>query len=363
MSDHVTRVAAVRQAVLERGLDAMVVEQPTNRRYLSGFSGSSGIAVVSADDAWLITDSRYYGRATAEAPEFRLVKAGLAMLEHLAQTLAGAGARRVGLEADFVTLEYHDRLAAKVEGVEWVPTTGVIGGLRACKDAGELDRIARAAALTDAAMAHAYAVAAPGMTERELAWALEVFVRERGADGPAFEFIVAGGPNGALPHHEPGHRPLVAGEPVVVDIGARLDGYCSDLTRTFCLGEPADPDYLAAWEVVAEANKVATAHVRPGVTGREADAAGRDVVAAAGYGDAFGHGLGHGVGLDIHELPRLGPAVDNLSLAANMVITIEPGIYLEGRFGVRIEDLVVIRESGAELLSRAAKVAQVPVRR
>lgn len=360
MTVYADRLAALRLRIADLNLDAMLVEQPANRRYLTGFSGSSGITMVTPDAAFLITDSRYYGRAEREAPDFELVKAGVTPLDHLVTTLAEVGAQRIGIEAEWVTIDYRDRLAKKLDGgQELVPTTGVMTGLRAIKGAEEIAVIARAAALTDLGMAHAYETARPGMTERDLAWQLEIFLRDRGAEGTAFGFIVAGGPNGALPHHEPGDRPLTVGEPIVIDMGARMEGYCADLTRTFCIGEPLDADYSTVWDLVVLANQTAADQIKPGMTGKEADALARDLIAAAGYGDDFGHGLGHGVGLEIHELPRLGPGAADITLAPGMVITIEPGVYLPDRFGVRIEDLGVVRADGVELLSKVPKRATI----
>jgi Xaa-Pro aminopeptidase len=193
------------------------------------------------------------------------------------------------------------------------------------------------------------------MRENELAWELEKFMRERGAEGLAFPIIVGSGTNSALPHHATGDKPIEAGEPIVVDMGAAIDGYNGDLTRTFSLGPAVDPDYESVYAIVAEANQAAAGGIRAGVTGRDADALARSVIEDAGYGEAFGHGLGHGVGLNVHEMPRLSPAAGEAQLRAGMVITIEPGIYLPGRFGVRIEDLAVVREDGIEFLSHVAK--------
>jgi Xaa-Pro aminopeptidase len=228
-------------------------------------------------------------------------------------------------------------------------------GMRAIKEEDEIAAIRRAAELTDRAMAHALSLARPGMREKELAWAIESFMREQGADGTAFEIIVGSGRNSALPHYSPGLDTLALDQPIVIDMGAKIDDYNADLTRTMALGPAADPEYERVWHLVHAANEAVVAALRPGMTGREADAIARELITAAGYGDAFGHGLGHGVGLDIHELPRLGPAADDTPLAVGMVLTIEPGIYLPGRFGVRLEDLAVVREDGVELLSHAPK--------
>jgi Xaa-Pro aminopeptidase len=232
---------------------------------------------------------------------------------------------------------------------------GVVEPHRAVKTEAEIDRIRAAVDLGDRAMELAYATAAPGMTERELAWRLERFMRESGAECLAFDVIVGAGEDGALPHHSPGDRPIRAAEPIVIDLGARIDGYNGDLTRTFSLGAAADGEYMAVYGVVDRACQASKEALKAGVSCRALDEVARAVIREAGYGDYFGHGLGHGVGLNVHEAPRLGPAADDDVLREGMVVTIEPGIYLPGRFGVRIEDLVVVRADGAEVLSGARK--------
>jgi Xaa-Pro aminopeptidase len=356
-----TRLRRLRDELVRLELDAIAVDDPHNRRYISGFGGSSGIAVIAMDEAWLVTDSRYYERAERESPLFQLERAGSQLLPSTGAVLERLGARRVGFEAQHVTVYGYGQLRSEVPNVEWVETVSVVNALRAVKDADEIAGTARAAELTDRAMAHAVATAAPGMTELELAWAIERFMRENGAEATAFDLIVASGPNGALPHHRTGNDRLRSGQPVVVDIGARVDGYNADLTRTFCLGEPEDPDYLAVWELVDRANRAGLESIRAGMTGRDADAVARDLITAAGYGDFFGHGLGHGVGLEIHELPRLSPMATAM-LEAGQVATVEPGVYLPGRFGVRIEDLVLIESDGLRAFSHAPKApTQTPL--
>jgi len=235
-----------------------------------------------------------------------------------------------------------------------VTTSGVVEEMRAVKDEDELATLRQAIALGDAAYAHIADFMQPGMTERQVAWELESFMRTHGAEKLAFEVIVAAGPNGAMPHAHPTDRVIQAGEPVVMDLGTAVDGYCSDLTRTVVLSE-ADGRYQEVYEVVLQAQQAALRGIRPGMRGQEADAIAREVIAEAGYGDAFGHGLGHGVGLVVHERPRLGRLSDKDVLQSGMVFSVEPGIYLPGEFGVRLEDLVLLREDGPEVLSQAAK--------
>lgn len=351
MTQHADRRAALGAALPAERVDALLVASPENRRYLTGFTGSAGLLVVAGAQARLVVDGRYVERAREEAPDVPAVPGGTAPMDALAPVLAELGAVRVGFEAEHVTVAQLGKLEAKAPDATWVPTTGLVERLRLVKSPEELAALRRALALTDRAMEHAWAVARPGTTERELAWRIEAFMREHGAEGVAFDLIVAAGANGALPHHAPGDRPIAAGEPIVVDIGARVDGYHGDLTRTFSLGPATDPDYEAVWRVVEAANHAGRAALRAGVTGIEVDRAARAVIEAAGYGDAFGHGLGHGVGLQIHEGPRLSPAAENVPLVAGSVVTIEPGIYLPGRFGVRLEDVARIGPDGAEILT------------
>ncbi len=356
------RLAQLRADLAGLGLDALVVMSHPNRAYLTGFGGSAGTLLVLPDRAQLFVDSRYYERAPREAPACEAVRAGYAQIEGVAQAMADARLTRVGFEADHVTVSRLDDLRTKAPDLDWAPTQGLVERQRARKSAAELAAIRRAAALTDAGMAHAMAAARPGMTERELAWAIEVFLREHGATGLAFDTIVGAGEHGASPHHETSDRVLRAGEPIVIDMGARWGGFAADLTRTFSLGPADDPDYERVWSLVQAANHLGVAALRPGAKGRDVDALVRDFIRDAGHGDHFGHGLGHGVGLDIHEHPRLSPTAGDAVLAAGNVVTIEPGVYLPDRFGVRIEDLVVVTDDGAEVLSAAPSIPSVAAR-
>ena len=349
------RLSAVRSELAARSIDVLIVGQADNRRYLTGFTGSSGMAVVTVDGGLLLTDSRYYEQVGRQSPAFTLVRVVNRMVDSLSELLSSIGVERAGFEADTITVSELERFRDATPDVEWVATSGLIERQRAVKTATEIERIGRAVALTDMAMEHAYATARPGISERELAWELEVFMRDHGAEGLAFETIVAAGENSALPHHFPSDRLIEAGEPIVVDMGARTEGYCGDLTRTFSIGPVADPEFATVYGVVDAANRAATDAVRSGITGADADAIARDIIASAGYGDYFGHGLGHGVGLNIHELPRLSHTANNGRLVAGMVVTIEPGIYLPGRFGVRIEDMVVVGDEGVDVLTGVVK--------
>lgn len=365
MTDHVRptagRLTRLRETIAREQLDALLVSQPENRRYLSGFTGSAGWLVISADLALFATDFRYFGQVELECPDFELVKMPAKAVEVLPPMLARAPGRRIGFEADHATYANVQDWATAVPDCEWVPTRGLITALRAVKDASELAAARRAVALTDEALAAVAPQLRPGMTEREAAWRIESYMRTHGADGVAFDLIVAAGPNAARPHARAGDRPLRAGEPIVIDIGARVAGYCADLTRTFCLGQPADPDrFWSVYNTVLRAQTAAEAALRPGMTGQAGDAVARDLIAAAGFGDYFGHGLGHGVGLAIHEEPRLS-SIYTAPLPVGALLTVEPGIYLPDWGGVRIEDMVVLTENGVEVLSQAPKAPILPV--
>jgi Xaa-Pro aminopeptidase len=349
------RLARLRSLLPGLGVDGLLVSQPENRRYLSGFTGSAGTLLITATHALIVTDFRYYEQVGRQSLLFELVRTKRELAEVLAEMLQRAGVARAGFEANHATVADLETWKAAAPDAQWQPTRQVVEGLRAIKDEAEIEALRRAITLTDEALAAASAGARPGMTENELAWSIESYMRTHGADAVAFELIVAGGPNSALPHARAGDAALVPGEPIVIDIGAEVDGYHGDLTRTVCFGEPNDPErFWKVYNTVLHAQVAAEAGIRPGMGGREADALARDLIVDAGYGEAFGHGLGHGVGLEIHETPLLGRN-STATVAAGMVITIEPGIYLPGWGGVRIEDIVLVTQHGAEVLSRAPK--------
>jgi len=347
------RVEALRALLAEEGLDAIIVGQPENRRYLSGFTGSAGVLVISQTDAILATDFRYYLQVAQQAPDFELAKVTDELPPVLADVLGRLNVRRVGFEAAHVPFATHRAWTEAVPQVEWVPTEGLVEGLRAIKDEVELALLREAIALTDEAFVQVAERVRPGMTERQVAWEIEAYLRTHGADAVAFEIIVASGPNGAMPHARSTERVIQPGEPIVIDMGARVEGYHSDLTRTLCLG-PADGRFSEIYAVVLEAQMRAEGGIRAGMLGREADSLAREVIAAAGYGENFGHGLGHGVGLAVHEAPRLRKTSED-SLQSGMVTTVEPGIYLPDWGGVRLEDVVLIGADGVEVLTQAPK--------
>jgi len=348
------RLRKLRQELEARNLDTFIITHPQNRRYLSGFTGTDGTLFITGDKAALITDFRYLEQAQKESPAFELVEATSDILAQSLSDLATAvRAKRVGFESHHVTFANYGQWAETAAGFELVPAKDLVEEMRAIKDEGEMEAIKRAVAIGDAAMAHVREFITPGMTEKEVGWELEVYMRTHGAEAVAFDIIVAAGPNGAMPHATVSDRVIRTGEPIVIDLGARVDGYHSDLTRTLVLGEP-DERFQEIYDLVLKAQLAAFEGIRPGMTGREADALARDVIDEAGYGQYFGHGLGHGVGLEVHEKPRAGKVSDDV-LRPGMTLTVEPGIYIPGWGGVRIEDLVVIREGGVEILSESAK--------
>jgi len=354
------RLSALRQKMAGQKLDAMLVTQAENRRYLSGFTGSAGYLCITATQAHLATDSRYWEQVGQQAADFTLARIEAGKSNQLfADLVRAAGATRVGYEAGDLTVATYRELQKALRPdraralARLVPTKGLVEGLRAIKDAAELARIERAVALGDAAFAYGVQRMKPGLTEKQAAWEIERYLREHGAEGVAFELIVASGPNGALPHARPSDRVIQAGEPIVIDMGCRVDGYNSDLTRTIVLGEPGEK-FRAVYAIVLQAQLAAEAALRAGPKGKEIDAVARQIIVDAGYGEYFGHGLGHGVGLAVHEEPGLGKLGEK-PLQPNMVCTIEPGIYLPGEFGVRIEDMAVVTADGCRVLTKAKK--------
>jgi Xaa-Pro aminopeptidase len=334
-------------------VDALLITDPVNLRYVTGFTGSNGMAVVGRDLRRFITDFRYVEQAASEVDGFDR--------EQAPQDFNGAlkdgwpeGPFRLGFEDQQVSVRRHGRLRELLpERVELVPAGGIVERLRAVKDAGEIARIRAAAELADVVYGILREQGLVGRTEREVALALENEMRRLGAEGPSFDSIVASAERGALPHAEPTDAPIPRGTLVTLDIGARLDGYCSDCTRTWATGDLPD-DLAEAYALVRRAQTSALEAVRPGPEGRAVDAVARDIIDAAGHGEHFGHGLGHGVGMEVHEAPRLARNAE-APLAAGNVVTIEPGVYLPGRGGVRIEDLVALTEDGHSVLSGTTK--------
>jgi Xaa-Pro aminopeptidase len=346
----------------EREIDVLLVATPVNVRYLTGFTGTSGLALISAEAAtnWFLTDFRYATQSAVQVPDtfHREIVAG-ELLEGAVQALSSsqsAAGGRLGFDDASLTVKQHARLE-ELLGAEWtlVPCAGIVEELRAVKDAGEIDRIRAAAELADEALRETLEVGVVGRTERDVAIELELRMRRLGAEGASFPSIVAAGAHGALPHAEPRAREIHKNVLVTIDWGALHEGYCSDCTRTYATGEPISERAREIYELVLAAQEQALAAVRAGPNGKEIDAVARDLIEAAGEGEHFGHGLGHGVGIEVHEGPRLSRLASEDPLLVGNVVTVEPGVYLPGRLGVRIEDLVVVRKDGQEVLTRLSK--------
>ena len=361
------RLAALRRGFegSEPRFDALLVTEDNNRRYVSGFTGSAGQLIVTSSAALLLTDFRYVEQAAGQAPDFQVVKTEGFPWAAVAEQAKRLGVRRLGFESDSVTVDQHTRLTGTLREaapeVELVPLTGFVEQTRQVKDAREIERIREAVLIADRAMEAVTARLHPGMTERQIAWRLEVEMRERGAEALSFPIIVASGPNGAMPHHRPSDRAIRAGETITIDMGCKVGGYCSDLTRTVVLGEP-DATFWGVYDAVLRAQQTCEDRMKAGMTGKAGDALARDVIAAAGHADHFGHGTGHGVGLAIHEQPRLTyTAVADVPLPEGAVVTVEPGIYVPGWGGVRIEDMVVVGKDRCHVLTTAHKAPIIEI--
>jgi Xaa-Pro aminopeptidase len=353
------RLDSVRSNLANWEVDAVLITNNNNTRWLSGFNGSAGTLLVSEEKALLGTDSRYWEQAEEQAPGFELFKfigsRDAALLEFINQ----AGVLHIGFEADHVTVDRYHKLAS-VTGITWKQMENVFSQFRQIKDDWETAAIHAAAMITDTAMSMVNSLAQPGMTERELAWKLEKIMKEDGATGLAFPVIVASGGNSARPHHEPGDRPLVKGDPIIIDMGAELNGYCSDMTRSFYLGNNSNEQFNKIYDIVFQAQRNALQNMRGGMTGKDIDALARDIINNAGYGEEFGHSLGHGLGLEVHERPNLSPLAEEMIIEEGVVVTVEPGIYISGWGGVRIEDLVHVIEDGVSVLSACPKTPIIP---
>jgi Xaa-Pro aminopeptidase len=344
------RQRALRAALTDEGLDGLLVTHLPNIRYLTGFTGSAALLLVRPDEALLITDFRYATQGPQEVGDAARVEIDQAsvwqrLLKHLGEVPLPA----LGIEAHALTVRDAERLSGAVSG-RTVPTTDLVERLRAVKDPGEVAAIRRAACLAQEALAEVLPGVRAGRTERDVAAELEGALRRRGSEWHPFATIVASGPRSALPHARTSGRAIEPGDWLLLDFGAQVEGYCADLTRTVVVGRRADERQRAVYELVRAAQRRAIDHVRPGMTGREGDALAREVIAERGFGHAFGHSVGHGLGLEVHEAPRLAPTAET-PLPLHAVVTVEPGIYLPGWGGVRLEDDIYLGPDGPECLS------------
>jgi len=347
------KLTLLRDKMKTQNLDGFLVTNPYNRRYLSGFTGTSGNLLITATSAELITDFRYVEQAREQAPDFAIVRHERDILECVGEQVQKMNIKRLAFEQDDVTFAVYQKLSVLLEGVELVPVQGIIEELRLVKTAEEIKVLKEAAAVADKAFAHILNFIKPGVTERQVANELEFMMRSLGATSSSFDTIVASGPRSALPHGVATDKKIQSGELVTLDFGAYYQGYCSDITRTIAVGKP-DPKLEEIYAIVLKAQLNGIQKIKPGMSGKEADALTRDIIGEAGYAQYFGHGTGHGIGLEIHEGPTLSPRGEKI-LQPGMVVTVEPGIYLPGVGGVRIEDDVVITEQGCEVITSSPK--------
>lgn len=351
------RLKNIRDRFDDYGIDGLLVNSPDNRRYLSGFTGTAGSLVISRDQAVLATDFRYIEQATTQSPDFRVLRI-FGALDWLPSLLRDLGITNLGFESQHLSFAMHQNITHALESEELdtalIPVHALVEDVRKVKDQLEMESLVRAIDISDRAFDEVSKTIFVGQTEREIAWLLEKTMREMGADSPSFDTIVAAGPNAALPHHRPDDTKIQDGSPLIIDMGAKYEGYCSDLSRTLFIGTP-DDRFVSVYDTVLAAQLTAIATVQSGMTGSEADNLARLVIDEAGYGDKFGHSLGHGVGLEIHEQPGVGPGSQTI-LSDGMPFTIEPGIYITGWGGVRIEDVVVLDDGRARVISKASKL-------
>jgi Xaa-Pro aminopeptidase len=357
-----TRLDTLRARLQEHepALDGILITNPFSRRYLSGFTGSNGFLLIGRDDARLATDFRYWEQAEAQAQGYELFKTVGPIKDWFGALASTFGVGKLGFEAADVSYDLFRQMRELIgalpagDRAELVPATGIVEGMREIKDAEEVEALARVVALGDAAFETVAERIEPGWTERQTAWEIEQEIRARGGDGVSFSTIVAGGPWGAMPHARPRDEPLREGEGVVIDMGALLDGYCSDMTRTVFLGTP-DARFKQIYDIVLTAQLTAEAMIESGMEGEAAHLLAHHVIEEAGYGEEFGHGLGHGIGLQVHEAPRIAKRSTD-TLKDGMVFSVEPGIYIPGWGGVRIEDLVVLENGRCRVLTMAPKL-------
>jgi Xaa-Pro aminopeptidase len=359
------RIAGLRQNLVGMDCDTAWIIQPENRRYLSGFRAedgqfteSSGSLFINENRCLLATDSRYTLDAERDAVDFEVQTLKKGLVECLPGLLKHMGTKNLGFEGDYLTWGLHQDLSGRLLGdspsICLMPLNGVVEEMRVVKDGPEIRTLEASADLMSGILDEVITGLEPGMTEKQVAWKIEDLVRDSGAEGLAFPPIVASGPNSALPHAVPTDRKLEKGAPVILDVGLRLNGYCSDMTRTVFLGDPS-PDFIEIYRTVREAQTHALKEVRSGVMSNHPDSIARQIINDAGFGDYFGHGLGHGVGLATHEMPRLSP-LKPTKLEKGMVVTVEPGIYIPGKGGVRLEEMVVIETDGPRILTKAGNL-------
>jgi len=351
------RLQKLRQKLVDNELDGIFVSQPENRYYLSGFDGSAGFLLITDKDTILATDFRYLEQSEKQAPDYTVFRISSDLATWFPEVVADAHITRLGFEAEHITFAMYRRLTESLSKassrVKLVTTDNLVESLRAIKEPEEIELITKAIEISDRAIEYIKDIIHDGMSEQEIAWEIEKFMRENGSQSLPFDVIVASGRNSALPHAKPSPRAVQPVEPIVIDIGAKVNGYVSDLSRTICLGTP-DKTFNKVYDIVLGAQLAAIAMIKENMTGEEADSLARVIIEEAGYGEAFGHSLGHGIGLMPHESPRLGPNSSD-RLVNGMVFTVEPGIYLPGWGGVRIEDVVIMENGKLRVIGKAKK--------
>ncbi|QGG46567.1 aminopeptidase P family protein [Heliorestis convoluta] len=345
--------------------DALLVMEPHNRRYLAGFTGTAGFLLITRQEEIVVTDFRYWEQAQQQSPQWKLYRQQGPWVKALQEIVTPSGWKNIALEYNHINLAQKEILTKALPDVTWTNQEGLLERIRSVKDIAEQEKVARAVALADQGYEHILAYmkerfrSSIPLTEKEVALELEFYLRKEGAEGIAFDFIVASGLRSALPHGVATDKVIEAGELVTIDFGCRLDGYCSDTTRTFVMAK-ATEEQQKVYRTVLEAQQRALDFIGPGRKGSEVDAVARDSITKAGYGDYFGHGLGHGVGLVVHEKPQLSPSSKDI-LEVGQVVTIEPGIYIPHWGGVRIEDMVIITEEGCRNLTSAPKTSELTI--
>ncbi|HEY0827200.1 MAG TPA: Xaa-Pro peptidase family protein [Bacilli bacterium] len=347
------RIRLLRVLLQDQHLEALLVTNRFNRAYMTGFTGSSGCVLITLDRAYLFTDFRYRSQAPLQARHYEVIEHGPKVLESVKATLQELKIARLGFEQSDVSFALYSMIAQELEGIILVPVSDVVEELRMIKSVEELQIMQEAADLADRTFTHILSFLRPGIPERDIALEIEFFMRKAGAASSSFETIVASGERSALPHGIASDRLLGSNEFVKLDFGAYYKGYCSDITRTIMLGKPSSK-HKEIYDVVLEAQLNALEKIQPGMTGQQADALTRDIIISYGYGDHFGHGTGHGLGMEIHEAPRLTRTSDTV-LKPGMTVTVEPGVYIPDFGGVRIEDDIVITETGLRILTQSTK--------
>ncbi|MBN1367708.1 MAG: aminopeptidase P family protein [Dehalococcoidales bacterium] len=358
--DITERIRKLREMFTEKEIDGILISHPYNRFYLSGFYGSDGYLLITDKQLIIVVDSRYTEQAKRQSPDFKLFNLAGKMEDWFSNLAGGLDIKRLGFESASVTYALYRQLTEILQKkqlpLQLIPTDGIVESLRTVKEPEEIELIIKAVEIADLAIAHIRQIIHSGMTELQVVWEIEKFMRENGSETVPFELIVAAGVNTALPHAHPSEKIIQSGDPVMIDIGAKYKNYTSDITRTICVGEP-DKTFRKIYDTVLGAQLAAIAIIKEGMTGEAADNIARTVIQESGYGDNFGHSLGHGIGLETHESPRLAMrSADKLS--NGMVFSIEPGIYLPEWGGVRIEDTVVMEKGKIRVLTKADKIVK-----